>query len=47
MARYRVAEANPSRSVAELSGVISKAVAGDREAVRFLAVYGVSIAVGG
>jgi hypothetical protein len=47
MARYRVAEANPSRSVAELSGVISKAVAGDREAVRFLSVYGVSIAVGG
>lgn len=45
MARFQLVEANPSRSVAELSGIMSKAVAGDSQAVRFLAVYGVSVGV--
>lgn len=43
VARHHLGTGNPSRSIGELSGIISRAVAGDTEAVRFLAVYGVSI----
>ena len=43
IARHHLGIANPSRSAGDLSGIISKAVRGDTEAVRFLAVYGVSI----
>lgn len=45
VARHHLGMSNPSRSIGELSGIISKAVAGDSEAVRFLAVYGVSVEV--
>ena len=43
IARHHLGEANPSRSIPELSKLVSKAVAGDGEAVRFLSHYGVAI----
>lgn len=43
IARHHLGMANPSRSLGELSGLLSKAVAGDSQAVRFLAVYGLSV----
>jgi hypothetical protein len=45
IARHHLGTANPSRSLGELSGLLSKAVAGDSQAVRFLAVYGLSVEV--
>jgi hypothetical protein len=43
IARHHLGVANPSRSITELSKLVSKAVAGDGEAVRFLSHYGVAI----
>ena len=45
IARHHLGMANPSRSLGDLSGLMSKAVAGDSQAVRFLAVYGLSVEV--
>ena len=47
IARHHIASANPSSSLSDLSGIISRAVKGELEAVYFLAVYGVSLTVGG
>ena len=43
IARHHLGEANPSRPIQELSKLVSQAVAGDSEAVRFLSRYGVAI----
>lgn len=43
VARHHLEQGNPSRTSAELSAVMSKAVAKDAEAVHFLAVYGVHV----
>jgi len=43
IARHHLGEANPARSIPELSKLVSKAVAGDGEALRFLSCYGVAI----
>lgn len=43
VARHHLEQGNPSRTSAQLSGIMSKAVAKDAEAVHFLAVYGVHV----
>jgi len=43
VARHHLEQGNPSRTSAELSGLMSKAVKMDKEAIKFLAVYGVSV----
>jgi len=43
VARHHLEQGNPSRTSAELSGLMSQAVKNDHEAIRFLASYGVSV----
>jgi hypothetical protein len=43
VARHHLEQGNPSRTSAELSGLMSQAVKMDKEAIKFLAVYGVSV----
>lgn len=43
LARYHLAEANPSRSLEDLSRCMSQAVSNDAAAVKFLEVYGVEV----
>lgn len=43
IARHHLQLANPSRETAELSRIMSKAIARDTEAVRFLSAYGVEV----
>jgi hypothetical protein len=43
VARHHLEQGNPSRTSAELSGIMSQAVKMDREAIKFLASYGVSV----
>jgi HAMP domain-containing protein len=43
IARHHLAQGNPSRTTAELSRILSKAIAKDAEAVRFLSAYGVEV----
>jgi hypothetical protein len=44
IARHHLEEGNPSRTSAELSAIMSQAVKKDREAIKFLESYGVSVA---
>jgi hypothetical protein len=43
VARHHLEQGNPSRTSAELSGLMSQAVKMDKEAIKFLASYGVSV----
>lgn len=43
IARHHLQLANPSRETADLSRIMSKAIAKDAEAVRFLSAYGVEV----
>lgn len=43
IARHHLQQANPSRETAELSRIMSKAIAKDAEAIRFLSAYGVEV----
>lgn len=43
VARHHLEQGNPSRTSAELSALMSQAVKMDKEAIKFLASYGVSV----
>ena len=43
LARYHLGEANPSRSLEELSRIMSKAIHSDVGSIRFLMCHGVEV----